>query len=316
MDDADHATDPGAHKRNPGSPESAPAVSAVEPQAIGQKRVVLSRVPVALECPDPMAGTIAAVLNGEYESGYFGDKLTILDIGANVGSFAIWATMRWPDSVLHAYEPHPETFKMLLRNVEHLPNVICYGQAVYPSDKAHELFYSRYAGDGESGLVHYTARTFERLPQENIFPVQVIHPINLPKCDIIKLDVEGGEASILENMVLADVSLILLEYQDLDNRARIERRLEDEFVLEFEDSGSWDRILPGSEYRKSLAGNRYGHMVLANKKKNKLRKIAGVAGCDPDVPNTLSLRRLLSLFPGTATRALKTRLRRLSWARR
>jgi len=286
-----------------------------KPTAMTDKRLLFATVPVALEFPDEMSADIAGVLCGEYESGYFGEGVTVLDIGANVGSFTIWANMRWPHSTIHAYEPHPETFKTLVQNVGSLPNVVCHDQAVYPDAASHQMFYSRYPGDGESGLVAYIGRTFESLPQDRLVPVPTIHPRDLPRCDVVKIDVEGGEASILENMDLTGVSLILLEYQDLENRRSIERRLQPDFVCEFEDSFPWTRILPGTEYRKDLAGNSYGHLFFANKRTNRLRKLAGVESMQrsawPVQPSGLSLRQLLTILPGAAMRALKSRLRRL-----
>ena len=50
---------------------------------------------------------------GEYEAGYFGNRLTILDIGSNLGCFTLWANMRWPSSMIHAYERNPGHFECL-----------------------------------------------------------------------------------------------------------------------------------------------------------------------------------------------------------
>src|SRR5688500_13610795 len=69
-------------------------------------RVLTAAVPVSMLVPNDMTGAVAEVLSGEYESGFSGSGLTVLDIGANVGSFAIWAGMRWPQSTVHCYEPH------------------------------------------------------------------------------------------------------------------------------------------------------------------------------------------------------------------
>jgi FkbM family methyltransferase len=281
------------------------------------KRTVFARIPVTLEVPEQMTGTTRAVMEGEYESGYCGEGLTILDIGANIGSFATWANLRWPLSIVHAYEPHPETFQALAHNVANLRNVHCHDQAVCPSDKVREPFYSRYAGDGESALVDCAAKTFQNIAPERTLLVPVIHPRNLPRCDVVKIDVEGAEASILEHMDLVDVSLILLEYQNVENRDRIQERLKLDFVLAFEDGFSWDRILPASDYRKELAGDRTGHMFFVNKRANKLRKdpsdewMSGLPGpraaSSPDLP----LKGLLAALPGAAKRALERRLRRL-----
>jgi tRNA1(Val) A37 N6-methylase TrmN6 len=81
------------------------------------ERNVLAKVPIRLEVPAEMTDAIAHVLAGEYDYGFSGRGLTVLDIGANVGAFSIWADMRWPGSTIYAYEPHPGTFAMLERNL-------------------------------------------------------------------------------------------------------------------------------------------------------------------------------------------------------
>ena len=52
-------------------------------------------ISVAMEYPDDILGNLVnEVFSGEYESGHDGAGLTILDIGANIGSFAVWAALR------------------------------------------------------------------------------------------------------------------------------------------------------------------------------------------------------------------------------
>ncbi len=259
-----------------------------------------------------MREAIAGVLEGEYESGYFGDRLTIVDIGANVGSFVTWARMRGPGSTIHAYEPNPGTFEMLVRNVGALPDVFCHQQAVYPGEPSQQMFYSRYAGDGEGGLVAYIGKTFESLAPERQVTVPTIPPRDLPACDVLKLDVEGGEAAILEHMDLANVSLILLEYQDEENRLSIERRLQADFECQFEDSFPWNQLLPASDYRQDLAGKTYGHLFFVNRRANRLSKLPGTStqpGNRPVDPATLSLPQLLAALPAAAGRALRATAR-------
>jgi FkbM family methyltransferase len=250
-----------------------------------------------------MEYAINEVLQEEYESGYFGAGLTILDIGANLGSFSIWANMRWPQSQIHAYEPHPETFKMLLSNVSALPNVTCHNVAVSPSGKEYELFFSSYAGDGEAGLVTYLEETFERMPQEQSFPVRVCHPQDLPACDIMKVDVEGAEAAILENLDLEHVSLILLEYQYAKNRDSIMRLLKDNFTLEREDRFEWKKLLPGSAYRRDLQDDFTGRLYFVNKRWNSLQKLSCAPSRYARLPGALRFGQLLTMLLHTTITA-------------
>ena len=59
---------------------------------------------MTIECPPSMRRHVQKVLNGEYEIPYQATRPTILDIGANVGSFALGtpALARMPCSLLRA----------------------------------------------------------------------------------------------------------------------------------------------------------------------------------------------------------------------
>lgn len=280
-----------------------------DPASRWEGRQLWARLPVALEVPARMRGAVVEVLGGEYESGYSGRGLTIVDIGANVGAFAVWATLRWPGSTVHAYEPHPGTFEMLARNARRFPGIVCHPQAVYPGP-AQQPFYARYPGDGEGAMLACAAKIFAHLEAENIRPVAVIGPDRVPSCDVLKIDAEGAEADILEGLNLEGVSLILLEYHDADNRRRIKARLGGGYVCEHEDRTPWSSILPGYGYRNDLAGDEWGHLFFALRAGNKLRKVGLPEAAAPRAP---TLRQLLTGLPRAARNAIRYRLRR--WSR-
>ena len=235
-------------------------------------KVVYAKIPVIIEVPDAMVSVVEDVFNGEYESWFFGKNLTILDIGANIGSFTLWANLRWPNSRIHAYEPHPDTFKMLVNNVGDLPNVECHKVAVFPGNSDKDLFWSQYAGDGESRLVSHAIKAFENLEQGSIFEVKILHPQQLPSCDVLKIDTEGCELEILQNINLKNVSLILLEYESDEAKDSIKRLLSQDFSIQYEDSFDWDELLLNESwnYKKELAGNHYGTLFFSNKRCNHL----------------------------------------------
>jgi FkbM family methyltransferase len=239
------------------------------------QHVVPATVPVALEAPPQMRAAVAEVLAGEYEAGFFGEALTVLDIGANVGSFALWASLRWPRSTVHAFEPHPGTFAMLERNVAAWPDVRARHAAVYPTAEDHVEFFGRYAGDGEAGVADCMARTFREIAPERTMRVPALHPRALPAADVVKLDVEGAEADILRHMDLTSVQLVVLEFQDDANRRAIRELLAARFELVYEDAFAWDDLLRDSGYQPALAGDSWGRMFFAARQPNgRLRRLA------------------------------------------
>src|SRR5881392_2923492 len=47
----------------------------------------------------------------------------ILDIGSNIGASIIYFHRQFPDARIFGFEPHPDTFQILEKNVGHLPGV-------------------------------------------------------------------------------------------------------------------------------------------------------------------------------------------------
>lgn len=66
-----------------------------------------------IECPATMRRHVQRFLGGS-------TRPVILDIGANVGSFAAWALNRWPGAHVHCYEPLPDNFALLKKNLGQL----------------------------------------------------------------------------------------------------------------------------------------------------------------------------------------------------
>ncbi|MFZ4809208.1 MAG: FkbM family methyltransferase [Hyphomicrobiaceae bacterium] len=207
-----------------------------------------------------MESAIRYVLEGEYESHYDGAGLDILDIGANVGAFALWATMRWPGSRIRCYEPNPGTFAYLQRNIAGRPGITATNAAVYPGAGARGPFFSRYAGDGEAGLVSYARDTFSEQAVTASFDVDIVPPGELASADIVKLDVEGGEAAILSHLDLSATSLVLAEFQNSRTRAAMQTVLARDFEAVLDEACPWDPILDYRDYRQDLSGDVYGRM--------------------------------------------------------
>ena len=219
-----------------------------------------AHIPLVIDCPPQMEAAVRYVFEGEYESHHDGSGLDILDIGANVGSFALWAALRWPGSTIRCYEPNPGTFAYLQRNIAARAGITATNAAVYPGVGSREPFFSRYAGDGEAGLVSYARDTFREQAVAPSFDVDVIAPHGLASADIVKLDVEGAEAAILAHLDLSNTSLVLAEFQNSKNRAAMQQVLARDFTAVLDESCPWDPILDYLDYRADLKGDVYGRM--------------------------------------------------------
>lgn len=233
---------------------------------------LVSPIPVDIECPPQMVEPVKYVFAGEYESHHFGTNLDILDIGANIGSFALWAQMRWPGSKIRCYEPNPGTFAFLKRNTAGHGQIACHNAALFPGARPREPFFSRYDGDGEAGLASYAVDTFRAGAVTGAFEVDVIDPARVASADIVKIDIEGGEADVLEHLDLSATSLVLLEFQNRRNRQRMQEILAARgFEKVVDEECPWEPILGYLDYRADLKGDIYGRMFYRRKGQTRLR---------------------------------------------
>lgn len=184
------------------------------------------------KCPPNMTGHLQKVFDGEYDVPVEG-KFRILDLGANCGAFALWAFHRWPGSAIQCYEPHPETVRILEKNVAGYPKISIVPRAV--GTPGIRPLYNGPNNCGEASLHHMTNN-----PTPTGQHVEVIDPLKLPVADILKMDIEGSELEILRPL-LADgrsFDAILLEYHNEQIRREVDRLLEDYNLWRIEQANS------------------------------------------------------------------------------
>lgn len=180
-----------------------------------------------LSAPANMSGHIKEVIDGCYDIPELNfenpTNLTgipkILDLGANVGSFAAWAAKRWPGAEIQCYEPHEGNFDLLRENVGRQATL-------------HHLAVSNMAGVatlyngahncGEASLVDVRSSD-NKITQQ----VNVISGSDLPPADILKLDTEGSEWEILSTYrYLANVTAVMFEWHRPEDKKKICELLE------------------------------------------------------------------------------------------
>ncbi len=182
-----------------------------------------------------MYRAVTAIFNGEYDVDYGNPKPVILDIGANIGGFTVWANHRWPNATLHCYEPVKNIFEWLKFNTENMPNVTIQNVAVGEKDEELQLYYGMSIMSGCGSLINGR----EQLDIGEL--VRVIPANSLPKADIVKIDTEGWEVQILSGITFKP-DVYLIEYHSNGDREEIARILSDYILVERNEYQSYQGV--------------------------------------------------------------------------
>lgn len=137
----------------------------------------------------PTLGYITQVLMGEYGIFELVDIRSVLDIGANLGAFALWARQMWPDCEIDCYEPMPDSFDRLRQNVACLDGVRGHRLAV--TNIVNPIMRHGLNCSGEDSIHDLGCQ------KEPSVPVRTIRPDQLPHAEFVKIDTEGCEVEIV-----------------------------------------------------------------------------------------------------------------------
>lgn len=129
---------------------------------------------------------------------------TVVDVGANIGLFSLWARHHFPNATIHAYEPNKEIYTYASANLSQA-NVVVINEGV-----SNESVLSRLVMAESSRLVKTKKDANGRIELSGID--RVIKRIG-GSIDLLKMDCEGAEWEIfLGGAALGDVRQIRMEY--------------------------------------------------------------------------------------------------------
>lgn len=114
----------------------------------------------------------------------------MLDVGAYTGLYALYAAKQ--GATVYAFEPHPENYHRMLENIQANR---CSGLI-----NAFNAAVSAEPGTCAMADLHGRPRLTsagKAQPGEGSTEMITIDGLNLPRCDAIKIDVEGGELDVL-----------------------------------------------------------------------------------------------------------------------
>jgi FkbM family methyltransferase len=145
----------------------------------------------------------------------------VIDIGANIGIFTMAVKQKAPEATVYAFEPIPDTFRILERNVHllgysdvHLYNVAIDAQdhtektlTFYPNMPGNSTAMPALKADQKPVMDHiFGQATSDFLYQSEARTVQVrtlssvIRERGITSVDYLKIDVEGSEVSVLDGV--------------------------------------------------------------------------------------------------------------------
>jgi len=119
----------------------------------------------------------------------------VVDLGANIGMFTIFASNKVKK--IYSVEPLPETFNNLEKNVQHFDNVTTLNKAIY--SKGGNIEFNKNEVSGASSIFNKQIN-FETVTIEAITFDDFLKKYNLDKINYLKVDIEGAEFDLFENM--------------------------------------------------------------------------------------------------------------------
>ncbi len=158
-------------------------------------------------------------VHGDYDFRPCREDPLILDCGANVGMATLYFTWRYPKAEVHAFEPDPETFALLQRNIDANGLKHAHAHALAVSDTNGSIDFYRDASNPGYPMMS-TVR--DRMPKERTTVACVALSSFLEEklpgreVDLVKLDIEGAEQAVLTDLAasgaLARVRELVIEY--------------------------------------------------------------------------------------------------------
>jgi len=185
------------------------------------------KIRIRVNSTDLMAFTHVWLIQ-EYSSPKFeiNNNDVILDIGAHIGLFSLFASQFCKNGKIFCFEPIKENYEELLKNIEinNIQNIIPFNNAV--SSKTEKI--KIYLNDDESG--HSMFLENSNYIEVNSISIDDIFKNNsIQKCHFLKLDCEGAEYEIIELLsknYLQKIEKTVIEYHMFDTQPHLLQKLQ------------------------------------------------------------------------------------------
>ena len=205
-----------------------------------------------------------------------GPKPVLLDVGANIGKYALSLSREFPDAKIFSFEPNRNTFKILKQNVK--DKAECINAGLGSEVKTGKIYtYADSLTSSHASIYSDVFKVFHEAEKVVDIDFEMITIDNfcaqrgIKEIDLLKIDTEGNELEVLKGgrkMLSEDrIKVIQFEFGECDVFSRV-------FLRDFYDVLSNYRIyrlnsgslIPFFEYKSTNEIFRFQNFVAINTK--------------------------------------------------
>jgi FkbM family methyltransferase len=128
--------------------------------------------------------------------------MVVIDIGAHVGYFTLLAAKNaGPTGKVYSFEPEPNNYDLLIKNIEinEYANIAATKMAVSDHTGSSELFLTA-LDSGRHSMFHHDLPEHGSTAVETTTLDSFLESEGWPQIDLMKIDVEGAEATVLDGI--------------------------------------------------------------------------------------------------------------------
>lgn len=199
---------------------------------------------------------------------YTNQPIRVIDCGANIGMSLIYIKIRAPHAQVLCFEPNPAARAVLEKNIEAngwRKEVRVLPYALGKEKGTANFFVENKVATSSGGRIDPSLKDVDRDTDSYTVDVDTLSQYIDSNIDLLKMDIEGGEFDVLEELVarhaLERVAAVQLEYHYMPGS--FTRPLSDVLVL-FESSGFRTFVQPTARPHQIIGHNTaHAYMVFA-----------------------------------------------------
>ncbi len=186
---------------------------------------------IRTNCPDDRAVIKGVWLNKVYFlwEDDIQDGSVVIDLGAHIGAFSLFAASRARDVKVYAFEPFPQNFSILKQNIgmnKFKDNIKPFELAVSSHKREIQFFVHPTSTVGHTTIENIASLRESEIENReqiivNAIPLEEIFALNdIESCSLLKMDIEGAEYPVLYNApknLFKKIERIYLEYEDIES---------------------------------------------------------------------------------------------------